>query len=79
VHCGTLRFGYLLDVNTGNARTMPVHGEHYRHGLAVRLEEDLLKDLHDEFHGRVVVIEQHHPVPARQSGLFCIFNHSMGF
>ena len=57
---------------------MPVHCKHYLNSLIMPFEEDLLKDFHDKFHGRVMVIEQNHPIPRRKLCFIRVFDCGMG-
>ena len=62
-------FGDLVGENAADTHTVAVDMQHHLdRGLAI-LGEELLQDMDDELHGRVVVVQQQHLVEAGLLGL----------
>src|SRR3954451_18808865 len=64
-----LGLGYLVGVDSTLADAMLVHVHHDSLGSLVVLVEESLQHMHDELHGRIVVVQKQHPVEARTLGL----------
>ena len=57
-----LSLGHLVWVDAALSHALGVNVQHDLHGVFACLVEDVLQDDNDEFHRRVVVVEQQHPV-----------------
>ncbi len=73
-----LGFGDVIGENAADADAVAVDVEHDLHRLLAVLVEDLFQDVDDEFHRRVVVVEQEHLVHARLLGLGARFRDDAG-
>lgn len=68
-HLGDFGFGNLKGIDAADAHALLVDMEHDAGGFLGRLRKELLQHMDDEFHGRVVVIQQQHLVEAGLLGL----------
>jgi hypothetical protein len=64
-----LCFRDLIGEHAANTHTVPVDMKHNLHGLLPRLIEKALQNVNDEFHGRIVVVQEENAVQAR---LLCL-------
>ncbi len=64
-----LGLGDIVGENAADADSVAMDVEHDLDRLLAALVEDLLQDVDDELHRRVVVVEQEHLVHARLLGL----------
>ena len=62
-------FRYLICIDAALAYAMVVDMQHNSGRRLVVLAEEPLQHVHDELHGRVVVVEDEHAVHARPLGL----------
>src|SRR5690606_34438770 len=61
-HLRHLGFRHLVGVNTANAESAPMYMEHYARRLFPGLVEERLKDVNDELHRCVIVVQHQHLV-----------------
>src|SRR5258706_1387688 len=73
-----LRFGYLVGENAAYTHAVTMDMEHDLDGILAPLVEDLLKNVDDELHGRVVVVEDEDLIEARFLGLGARFRDDAG-
>ena len=70
-------FRHFVGEDSADTHTMPVDLQHDLHGLVATFVEESLEDVHDEFHRRVVVVQQKHLI---ETGLLrlgpCFRNHA---
>lgn len=57
-------FGYLVSIDAANTHTVAVDMQHDLNRLVAPLAEESLEDVNDEFHRRVIVIQEEHLVQA---------------
>ena len=67
-HLGNFCFGDLVRKNSADTHTVSMDLQHDLHGFVASLVEKSLQDVHHEFHGRVVVVEEQYLVQARPFG-----------
>jgi len=72
------RFGDIVGENAADADTVTVDMQHDFNRRLATLVENLLEDVNDELHGRVVVVEDEHLVEARLLGLGARFRDDPG-
>src|SRR4029077_4971083 len=63
-HLGYFRLSHLICVDSTNADALLMDVEHNTSRLLRRLVKEALKDVHDEIHRRVVVVQKQHLVQA---------------
>lgn len=63
-----LGFGYLERIDPAQARAAPVNMEHDARGFLTAFVEKSLENLHDELHGRIIVVKQKNLVERRFLG-----------
>ena len=68
-HLRDLRFRYLVSIDPAFAYSVVMHMQHNSCGGFVILAEEPLQDMHNEFHGRVVIVEDKHTVHVWPLGL----------
>jgi len=68
-HLRNLSLGHLERIDAADANSVTVNVKHDLHGFLARLGEESLEHMHHEFHRRVVVVEDQHPVKRRLLGL----------
>ena len=68
-HLSDLRFRYLVSKNPAFAYSVVMHMQHNSCGGFVILPKEPLQDVHNEFHWRVVIVEDEHSVHVRPLGL----------
>ena len=66
---GYLGFRHLEGEQAADPHAMAVDMQHHLDRILAALAEDLLQDMNDELHRRVVVVEQKHPVETELLGL----------
>ena len=59
---GDLGFGHLVSENAAYPHTVLVDMQHYCRRFLAGLLEEPFEDVDDEFHGRVVVVQQKYPI-----------------
>lgn len=64
-HLRHLGFSHFVGEYATNADPMTMDVQHDLDRLVARLIEKVLKDMHHEFHGGVIVVEQQHLVEVR--------------
>ena len=64
-HLCHLGFGDLMGKDPHDSQTFLMHGQHDLEGLRVGHSEETFQHMHDKFHRRVVVIQQHDLVKRR--------------
>ena len=64
-----LGFRDLVRIDAAFADPVMMHMQHYSCGGFVVLAEEAFQNVHDELHGRVVVVENEDPVHVRPLGL----------
>jgi len=70
-------FRHFVGEYPADTHTVAVDLQHDLHGLVAAFVEESLEDMHDEFHRRVVVVEQKHLVEAGLLRLRpCFRNHA---
>ncbi len=77
-HLGDFCFRNLERKNATNAHAVAMDMQHDIHRLFAVLAENLLQDVDDEFHRRVVVVQQKHLVEAGLLGLGARFGDDPG-
>ena len=68
-HLRDLRFRHLVSVDPAFAYSVMMHMQHNSCGGFVVLPEEPLQDMHNEFHWRVVIVEDKDTVYVRPLGL----------
>src|SRR6185437_14354288 len=68
-HLRHLGLGHLVREDAALADAVVMHMQHDACGGFVVFAEEALEDVHDEFHRRVVVVEDQHPIHVRALGL----------
>ena len=68
-HLRDLRFRHLVSVDPTFAYSVMMHMQHNSCGGFVVLPEEPLQDMHNEFHRRVVIVEDEHTVYVWPLGL----------
>ena len=74
-HLRDLGLGYFIRVNAALADSVIMNVKHNAGCRLPILVEETFKNMNDELHGRVVVVENKHPIHARTLGLWlCLGN-----
>lgn len=61
LHLPDLAFGDITRINAAYSLTLLVHLQHEAGSFLFRFLEKSAQHIHDEIHGREIVVEQHHP------------------
>jgi hypothetical protein len=68
-HLRDLRFRHLVSIDPTFAYSVMMHMQHNSCGGFVVLPEEPLQDMHNEFHWRVIIVEDEHAVYVGPLGL----------
>ena len=75
---GDFCFRHLKCEDAANAHAVAMDMQHHLDGILAALGEEFFQDVDDEFHRRVVVVEQKHLVEAGLLGLGARFGDDAG-